>query len=53
VLKGYDLSERFGYRLMQGRLGIYNKYTSHTDLDPSIKNIENQKTRLNYHGGNL
>ena len=38
---------------MQGRLGIYNKYTSPTDLDPSIKNIENQKTRLNYHGGNL
>ena len=38
---------------MQGRLGIYDKYTAPQQLDPSIKNVENHKTRLNYHGGSL
>ena len=39
--RGYDLSEKFGYRLMQARLGIYDKYSSSADLDPSINGIKN------------
>ena len=41
--RGYDLSEKLGYRLMQGRLGIYDKYYSHdTVLDSKLIGIENQ-----------
>jgi hypothetical protein len=36
VGRGYDLSESLSYRLMQGRLGIYDKYKSQSELDPSI-----------------
>ena len=38
---------------MQARLGIYDKYSSSADLDPSINGIKNQQTRLNYQGGSL
>jgi hypothetical protein len=28
VSHGYDLTNKFGYRLMQARLGVYDKYIS-------------------------
>ena len=52
--QGYNLSEKFGYRLMQGRLGIYDKYKSHdVILDSELKGIQNQSIRMKYQGGNL
>lgn len=52
--RGYDLSEKLGYRLMQGRLGIYDKYQSHeTVLDPKLTGIQNQNIRLGHQGGSL
>ena len=52
--KGYNLSEKFGYRLIQGRLGIYDKYKSDTILDEKgLSGIKSQESRINYHGGNL
>ena len=48
------LSDQFGYRLLEGRLGIYDKYKSHdTVLDSGLTGVKNQETRLNYRGGNL
>ena len=52
--QGYDLSEKLGYRLMQGRLGIYDKFQSHdTVLDPKLIGVQNQDIRMSHHGGNL
>ena len=52
--RGYDLSEKLGYRLMQGRLGIYDKYKGHgTVLDSGLTGVQNQNTRIAHHGGNL
>ena len=52
--RGYDLTEKLGYRLMQGRLGIYDKYKSHdTVLDTSIIGIKNQDIRIKHQGGTL
>ena len=51
---GYDLNESIGYRLMQGRLGVYDKYKSHdTVLDSKLTGIQNQSIRLNHQGGSL
>ena len=36
-------------RLMQGRLDVYNKETSVSNLD----GVQHQETRLEQHGGNL
>ena len=37
---GYDLTEGLGYRLMQARLGVYNKYKSvDTVLDSNLTGI--------------
>ena len=50
--KGYNFNEKMGYRLMQGRLGIYDKYSSdNIILDTNIKGIKNQEIRLNHLGG--
>ena len=50
--RGYDLSEKLGYRLMQGRLGIYDKYQSQeTVLGSGLVGIKNQNTRLSHQGG--
>ena len=51
--KGYDLSNKVDYRLMQGRLGIYDKFVSHdTVLDSSlITGIQDQDRRLKHQGG--
>lgn len=52
--RGYDLSEKLGYRLMQGRLGIYDKYKSHENvLDSGLIGIKNQDMRLKHQGGSL
>ena len=51
MTSGYDLSSRVPFRLMKGRLGVYDKNTF--DLkEHSIDNIDNQSKRLNQHGGN-
>ena len=52
--KGSDLNEKLGYRLMQARLGIYDKYKSHdTVLDSELTGIQNQDKRLKHHGGSV
>lgn len=52
--QGFDLSDKFGYRLMQARLGVYDKYMSHdTTLDPKLIGVNGQMRRLGYQGGNL
>lgn len=50
--RGFDLSDKLGYRLMQGRLGIYDKYKSNTFLE-SDKGIKDHGIRISHHGGNL
>ena len=50
--RGYDLNENLSYRLMQGRLGVYEKYKSHDSvLDPKLIGIKNQDIRLQHNGG--
>lgn len=51
-MPGYDLSSRVPFRLMQGRLGVYDK----RPFDPeknSVEGTEHQSTRLRQAGGNL
>ena len=51
---GNELSEKLGYRLMQGRLGIYDRYRSHnTVLDKSLSGVQNQNSRAMCDGGNF
>ena len=50
---GFNLSNNISYRLMQGRLGIYDKYHANTKIDSSIHGVQNQNTRLTYQGGSL
>lgn len=39
---GYDLTDKLGYRLMQGRLGIYDKYKAETQIqDPKLIGLDN------------
>ena len=48
---GYDLTNQVPFRLMQGRLGIYNKIQ--VDLNTnSIEGVNSQATRLRQMGGN-
>lgn len=48
----YDLSNHHSYRLMQGRLGIYDKYHDPNKvIDKNLKGLENQQIRLQYQGG--
>ena len=52
-MSGYDLSSRHPFRLMQGRLGIYDKYSQGIDkIDPEIDGISKMGSRLQIHGGN-
>ena len=51
MASGYDLSSRVPFRLMQGRLGVYEK----RPFDASgnmIEGIEHQSTRFRQNGGN-
>lgn len=51
---GYDLSDQQGYRLMQGRLGVYGKYkSSDTILDSKLTGIAGQQRHLDFRGGSL
>ena len=48
---GYDLSSRVPFRLMQGRLGIYEKYPLNTE-ESSVEGLEQLNTRIQQMGGN-
>ena len=53
MASGYDFSSKNSYRLMQGRLGIYDKYNFDKDkIDPELDNIIHQANRLEQLGGN-
>ena len=45
MASGYDLSSKVPFRLMQGRLGVYNKRPFDPDSNP-IEGVENQSKRL-------
>ena len=50
MASGYDISSQIPFRLMKGRLGIYDK--NHVDLkENSIDGVFDQQTRLNHLGG--
>ena len=51
MASGYDLTSRVPFRLMQGRLGIYEKQPFDPEIN-SIEGIGHQATRLNQMGGN-
>ena len=51
MASGYDLSSKVPFRLMKGRLGVYDKRPFDPD-DNSIENIEHQSTRFRQNGGN-
>ena len=53
MASGYDLSSRHPFRLMQGRLGTYDKYAYDPNkTDPKIGGIVHQSKLLQAHGGN-
>ena len=53
VASGYDLSSKHTFRLMQGRLGIYDKRPYNPQAtDPEIQGVVDQATRLRFNGGN-
>ena len=52
MASGYDLSSQIPFRLMKGRLGVYDK----REFDPkksSLDGITHQATRMDQAGGNL
>lgn len=50
---GYDLSNRHPFRLMQGRMGTYDKRPYEPNkTDPEISGVQDQATRLRFIGGN-
>ena len=50
---GYDMSNRHSFRLMQSRLGIYDKRDYDANAtDPELKGIIHQSSRMLAHGGN-
>ena len=51
MASGYDLSSRVPFRLMQGRLGVYDKRPFNPDVN-STEGVEHQSTRLRQAGGN-
>ena len=51
MASGYDLSNRVPYRLMKGRLGVYDKQPFDQE-EHSIQGVESQVLRLNQQGGN-
>ena len=52
MASGYDLSSRVPFRLMKGRLGVYDKHRL-DEKEISIDGIHNQIDRLRQAGGNL
>ena len=51
MASGYDLSSRQPFRLMKGRLGIYEKHPFESDSQ-SIEGVNLQCDRLRTQGGN-
>lgn len=52
-MSGYDLSNRVPFRLMQGRLGTYDKPPfDPRGVDPNIPGVEEQSMRFRANGGN-
>ena len=51
MASGYDSSSRVPFRLMQGRLGVYDKRPFEID-GTNVENLHNQFARLGQHGGN-
>ena len=51
--QGFDLSNKLSFRLMQGRLGVYDHYQEKQVLGTDIQGVNNQFVRLNHQGGNL
>ena len=49
---GYDLSSKNPYRLMQGRLGVYDK-RPYNAKENSIEGIDDLSMRLRHMGGHL
>jgi hypothetical protein len=50
VASGYDLSSQVPFRLLKGRLGVYEKPFSQNEL--SIEGVGEQELRLQQMGGN-
>ena len=54
MAQGYDISYRHPFRLMQGRIGTYDKRPFNSkELDPAIDGVNHQSTRFRQNGGNL
>ena len=54
MASGYDLSNRHPFRLMQGRLGTYDKRSYKAQAtDPELTGITHQASRFKAHGGNM
>jgi hypothetical protein len=51
VASGYDSSSRVPFRLMKGRLGVYDKRPFEPSLN-SIEGVERQSARFHQAGGN-
>lgn len=50
---GYDLSSKHPFRLMQGRLGIYDKRPYKPQkTDPAISGVKEQAIKMRFNGGN-
>lgn len=52
MASGYDLSSHVPFRLMKGRLGVYDKRPFNADKN-SIEGVEDQSMRFRQAGGNL
>lgn len=52
MISGYDLSSQIPFRLMQGRLGVYDKNAFDPSKSP-LEGVSHQGTRLGQAGGNL
>jgi hypothetical protein len=50
VASGYDLSSQVPFRLLKGRLGVYDKPSS--NYANSVEGVVGQEARLTQHGGN-
>ncbi len=51
MASGYDLSSKVPFRLMKGRLGVYDKRSFDPDKNP-VEGVEEQSMRLRQQGGN-
>ena len=50
MASGYDLSSQVPFRLLKGRLGVYDKPSS--NYANSVEGVVGQEARLTQHGGN-